>query len=443
MKPYSITRRLVLWLTLSVTAFWVTAAGLGASVMFDEFGEIFDSAMQETAERLMPLVLDDLIRHEPWSAPRRLQKSESAEEEYLTYQVRDASGKVLLHSYDTAAVPFKAPLQRGFWQDETSRVFTTVAAGSKIYVQVADSLAHRMEATQEGALALFLPILFLVPISIAAMLFIVRRVTAPVASLRRAIAAKDSGNLSPIALTDMPSELRPIGNSINLLLNRLNAALGAEREFTANSAHELRTPVAGAIAQMQVLIEELDQSKSKARALVIEQSLQRLSFLIEKLLQLSRAEAGIGSSDTPRDLIPIMRMVVEDFRSQVGLSRQIDFITPDGQRMIRSVNPDALAIVLRNLVENALHHGDDEAPVVIRIESDARVIVSNRARHIDPQDLDKLRKRFVRGNELSPGSGLGLSIVDRLLAQMNASLELRSRLLDQHHVFEAIVNFHG
>jgi len=441
MKPFSIARRLLAWLTLSIIVFWIAASGLGTYVMHEEFGEIFDSSMQQTAERLLPLVLDDLGRHDLRAAPLRLQKSGVALDEYLTYQVRDAAGRVLMHSYDTPSLPFKAPLTPGFWQDDRARIFTAAAENNAIFVQVADSLAHRIEATQDGAIALFVPVFVLVPLNVIVLLLIVRSATLPLTALRRTIAEKDGGNLSPVPLEGLPQELRPIANSLNLVLTRLSDTLNAEREFTANSAHELRTPIAGAMAQTQMLLGELGRSEARGRALLIEQSLQRLGFLTEKLLQLSRAEAGIGPSETLHDLVPVIELVVEDFRRQVGLTRQIDFANAAGIRLVRGVNPDAFAIALRNLIENAVLHGGDQQPIVVRIVSEAEIVVSNAAKLYTPTELRQFRERFVRGDDLSLGSGLGLSIADRLLTQMNASLELRSSTRGDDTIFEAIIRF--
>ncbi len=112
-------------------------------------------------------------------------------------------------------------------------------------MQVADSLDHRKEAATEGGFALLLPGLLLLPLSVLAVIYIVKRAVRPVDQLRQAISSKDSGNLSEIELDRMPVELQPIMHSVNLLLTRLRGALEAERELTANSAHELRTPIAG------------------------------------------------------------------------------------------------------------------------------------------------------------------------------------------------------
>lgn len=441
MKTFSITRRLIGWLAVSIAAFWIAATAFAGYIMHDEFGEIFDSSMQETAERLLPLIRDDLVGHEIGTAPRRLEHTGDEADDHLTYQVRDASGRVLIHSDDSAAVPFKAPLAGGFWQDGTVRVFTIADTGGQIFVQVADNLAHRAEAMQEGALALLVPMLILLPFSIGAMLFIVRRATAPLTRLRQAIADKDSGNLVPIAVDGLPYELLPIAGSINTLLTRLNAALGAEREFTANSAHELRTPIAGALAHAQLLMADLEDIEARKRAGMVEQSLRQLSALTEKLLQLARAEAGIGLQEEPVDLGPVIAMIAEDFNRHVGAAGRIKLSVAEGASLRHAVNPDAFAIALRNLIENALRHGEADAPVSIDVDAEGVIAVSNRARHFEANEVEKLRKRFVRGSHSGPGSGLGLSIVERILLQMGATLTLRSDAGEGGGLFRAIVRF--
>jgi two-component system OmpR family sensor kinase len=440
MRPFSITRRLLVWLTLSIVVFWGLAAGLGAYVMHLEFGEIFDSSMQRTAERLIPLVLDDLGKNHLPQAQTPLQATDSSSDGYLTYQVRDANGQVLMHSYRTPPQPFDAPLASGFWQDASARVFTASAANGGVFVQVADSLAHRTEAMWDAAVVLLLPIILLVPLNVIALLLIVRSATLPLTSLRRAIAAKDSGNLSPITTGGLPRELRPIATSLNLVLSRLTAALNAEREFAANSAHELRTPIAGAIAQAQMHIQELGQSPGRERAELIESSLQRLSRITEKLLQLSRADAGIGLSETPHDLAPVVDMVVEDLKRHGEGVRDIDVIRNLDADLVQSASIDTFAIVVRNLLENAISHGDPNGMVIVTVGHHF-LTVTNKSKPYATDELEHLRKRFVRDDALSEGTGLGLSIVDRLLAQMSACLELQSHARGSETIFEAIIRF--
>ena len=425
----SLAGQLMLWITVTITLLWLLAVAFGAFVMHDEFGEIFDSALQETAERLVPLVADDLLRRSDLTTPRRVEAIRApSEEEYLTYQVRDATGRVLLHSHTAVAAPFDAPLKVGFWQSATGRIYTAATEDGEIFVQVKDSAAERREATVEGSLALLLPVLLIVPVTIAAVWFVVRRVLAPVETLRGAIGEKDGGNLAAIDAAGLPLELRPILRSVNLLLARLRAVLAAEREFTSNSA-------------TQLLLAELKEAPVRARAQQVEASLQKLTRLTEKLLQLARAEAGIGVTETTFDLADVVGVVVTDFQRASDDAGRIRLRNALAGPSLREGTADAFAIVLRNLVENALLHGRAGEPVDIVLTPAGNLTIRNAASPMSEAELAAVRKRFSRGRTAAPGSGLGLSIADRLLAQMRASLVLTSPAPGQADGFQAEIVF--
>lgn len=443
----SMTRRLIVSLTFAMTFLWLLAVGLGLVVMEEELAEIFDGTLQDTAERLVPLVVDDLEHRgassnssseAPGAAPQQLQTaSSSGDHEYLIYQVRDRSGRVLIRSHDAPEQAFETPLKAGFWKDATYQFYTATSDDRRVFIQVADAFENREEAVREGAIALFLPLIFLIPVSGMAIWLVVRRAVRPVGDLRREIETKDGGNMEPIDASILPRELQPIAVSVNLLMTRLRTALDAEREFTSNSAHELRTPIAGALAQTQMLIAELTDSSSRHRAGQIEASLTRLSHLAEKLLQLSRAEAGIGIADKPADLGRILEMVLTDFwRGMANPSRLVFHRAPNAQ-LKGPFSEDAFAIVLRNLIENALVHGRPEASVEVFLEDGGPVRIVNSATAMTEAGLASIRRRFSRGKTEAAGSGLGLSIVERLLGQMNGRLVLLSPASGRDDGFEA------
>jgi two-component system OmpR family sensor kinase len=316
-----------------------------------------------------------------------------------------------------------------------------VAADGVTFVQVKDTAEERDEATREGSLALLLPVLLIVPITIAAVWFAVRRVLAPVETLRAAIAEKDGGNLAAIEAAHLPHELQPILRSVNLLLSRLRAVIASEREFTSNSAHELRTPIAGALAQTQLLLSELDGSPTRVRAQQIEASLQKLTKLTEKLLQLARAEAGIGVAETTFDIADVVGVVVTDFQRASEDADRIHFTSKLAVPRLYEGTADAFAIVLRNLIENALLHGRAGEPVEIHLTDEGNVQISNGSPQLSETELVAVRKRFARGKTVAAGSGLGLSIADRLLQQMRANLVLSSPVPGRIDGFQAEIVF--
>lgn len=434
LRTASMTRRLAIALTSVVAIFWMVALGLGVFVMQDEFSEIFDSGVQETAERLLHIVADD-ISTKPGDAAAKTIVAPALNAQYLTYQVRDGSGKVLFH--DGAPEPYSVPLAIGFSQTGTHRIYTAGTADGSLYVQVADALEHRTEALMEGGLALLLPLLILIPGSVVAIIMVVRSTLSPVGRLRDEILTKDSGNMAPIEEGALPRELRAIARSVNLLLARLKAALEAEREFTSNSAHELRTPIAGALAQTQRLLNEVPPA-FRQRTGQIERALLHLGRLAEKLLQMSRAEAGIGISGERTDLLPVLTVVMEDMeRSALGASRLNVHLAKDTV-LERPIRADAIAIVLRNLLENALIHSPRGSQVDVHVDANG-IRVTNDSAVIDQDALASLTKRFTRGPTEASGSGLGLAIVQRLVDQMHGKLLIASPARGMKRGFEVEV----
>jgi len=428
-----VTRRLILWLTATMVVFWLGAAVLGAAVMREEFDEVFDSALAETGQRLLPLVIDELALHEdgdddkdddePWT----IEPGDIPEhDEYLTYQVRSADGRVLLRSHDADRTPFAAPLVPGYFDTAANRIYTLAGSGGVIFLQVADPLDHRSEAMAEGALALILPLAALIPLSMAAIWLIVRRALAPVTVLRTAIGLRNGMNLEPLEAGGLPAELSGIALAVDDLLRRLRTALEAERQFAANSAHELRTPIAGALAQTQRLIAELPDGAARERATRIEASLVNLARLSEKLLQLARAESGIGLAAAPTDLVPVLRIVVDDLTRSTQAEGRIRLEIASGLRVERAVDVDAFAIVMRNLIENALIHGAADEPVGVMVDSGGIFSVRNGGAVIPAERLVDLTGRFRRGDTIALGAGLGLAIADSFARHMGGRLELRS-----------------
>ncbi|WP_280821675.1 sensor histidine kinase [Pseudaminobacter soli (ex Li et al. 2025)] len=433
------TRRLMRWLIGVAVLFWLAAAGLAAFVMYHEYQEVFDSALQETTQRLVPIVVDDLYQRGASTNPRRIDEAALAHKEHLIYQARDANGQVLLHSHDAPQQPFDVPLVTGFHQTATHRIYTEAALSGTLFLQVADPLEHRREAMRESAFSLLVPVLPLAPLSLVVIWLVVRQSLKPIGSFTREIAARDSANLSPIEVETLPTELGTIASSVNHLLARLRDAINAEREFTANAAHELRTPIAGALAQVQRLALELPTGGARIRAHNVETSLMRLTRLTEKLLQLARAEAGIGLAAEAIDLAVVIRLVAAEFeRSAEGAGRIVLDMEPS-YTLTRRVDVDAFAIVLRNLIENALIHGTADDPVTISIKNHDTISVSNSGPTVSPEELEKLTARFQRASANAKGTGLGLSIAATLARQMGGALDLRSPRANRSDGFEALL----
>jgi two-component system OmpR family sensor kinase len=432
----SLQKTLSFGLTFGVTLLWligVTASGLVAQ---HEMNEVFDSALQETAQRILPLAVTDILSREEGATQRRAPAMED-HDEYLTYLVRGVSGNILLQSHDTDLAVFGDRPRTGFFDTATHRIYGASAVSSTLFIEVAEPLAHRREAAFEAGIALLLPLFLLIPVSLLGVWWAVRFSLRTVVVFRESLEARGATDLSPVTVDQLPEEFEPIAASINRLLERLRRALEAERSFTASSAHELRTPLATALAKVQRLKTELTEETSLRKAGEIEESLRGLSRLSQKLLELAKAEGGGVLSEAPYDLVPVLQTIISDWeRWEPG---RLDMQVPETQ-VNSLLNPDAFAILVRNLVENALKHGDKDAPVKVRLSSDGILTVTNHGGIVAPEEMALLRQRFARSKTNASGSGIGLAIVDAIVEGAGMQLTLRSPGQGQQEGFEAELN---
>ena len=311
MWPSSLQVRLGLSLGLVLTILWLAAATVTAVIVRGEMDEVFDSALRETAERILPLAVTDIVGREDQGVTQRLAPIRE-HDEFFTYIVRDAEGRILLqsHAADPAVFPpYDGP---GFGQNATHRLYSDAALQGTISITVAEPLAHRASVALEIQMGLGLPLLVVLPLALASIILAVRFSLAPLHRFRTRLEARGVRDLSEVPAADLPTEIGPLAATLNSLLARLRDAFEAERSFAANAAHELRTPLAGAIAQAQRLRSETKDPTIDARAAEIEATLKRLTRLSERLLQLARAEGGRLRMDQSADVRTITRVVVED-----------------------------------------------------------------------------------------------------------------------------------
>ncbi|AZE22785.1 Sensor protein basS/pmrB [Pseudomonas chlororaphis subsp. aureofaciens] len=247
------------------------------------------------------------------------------------------------------------------------------------------------------------------------------------------------GDLSPIKVARLPAEIDPLAEAVNHLLERLRKALETERSFTANSAHELRTPLAATLAQIQRLRHEAPEGPLQLRAAKIENALRELARLSEKLMQLAKAEGGGLLSETPEDLIPLLAHGVEEWNR--GAAPRIRLQLPQTPRVCAAIDPDAFGILLRNLIENALKYGDPLQPVDVSLGADGCLRVVNGGPVVSPPVLQRLTERFVRGNSEASGSGLGLAIAQSIVHGVGGELHLASPASGRCDGFEVRVQF--
>ncbi len=435
--PQSLQGRLALAIGSSVALVWVITALITAATIREEMNQVFDSALEETGQRILPLAVQELFEAED-DGTAQLITTLREHDEFLTYVVRDRSGRILLRSHDADIQDFPPFRETGFARTPTHIIYYDAALGGDFTISVAEPLAHRSEAARETLMALGLPLFFLLPLTLGGIWLLLRIMLGPLRGFRDEVAARDGRDLTPVDGGRLPTEIRPVAEAVNALLERLQRTLDAERSFAANAAHELRTPVAAALVQVQRLQSEAKDESAIMRANNIESSLKRLNRMSEKLMQMARAEGSSMAVDTPHDLARIVKMLAQDL-AYTDHDNRLELDLPSGPVMSR-IDPDAFAIALRNLMENALRHGDAGAPVRVTLEPNGTLRVANAGPIVPPDELQTLTRRFSRRDRSAQGSGLGLAIVQVIADETGGQLTLHSPATGRTDGFEAVLH---
>jgi two-component system OmpR family sensor kinase len=425
----SVTERLTRSLLVGLALLWlagVLGSGLVLKRLIDQKS---DDELQESAVILLSLVryTDDVLVTAAVlgeTAP----PNAKATHEHLVYQVRDAAGRVLLRSHNAPPDLADVPMHEGLSEVGRWRVMTLADPVSKRFVQLADPLAERREALIDALLWLTLPLAALLAFAAYIVYRASQSLVQQVQRTADAVSRQDPQALGLLPLDGVVTEMKPAVEATNRLLARLAEALEAERSFTYNSAHELRTPIAGALAQAQLLAATAEGGTTKERADALVGALSRLARLAERLLALARAEGVQPLAEQWVDLAAVVRLTVDEFQHSPRLQ---------GRSIVADIAParvrgdlDAVGLAVRNLVENALVHGIGGTTIRVACRSTTEattLAVIDDGPGVRATEIPMLIKRFARGSGASAGgAGLGLSIVDTLARRMGAKLVLHS-----------------
>ncbi len=352
-----------------------------------------------------------------------------------SYAVLDADGRVLASSLaDNRAVASPAAQQEPqhyFSQERNGADIFGVSIkaevdGRAVVIQVAQDLAHR-DVLIDDIVAQFFWRVGWVTAPILLMLLVIdviifRRAIKPVIA-----ASRLAGRIGPartelrLPEENMPQEVLPLVQAVNQALDRLEAGFRGQREFTADAAHELRTPLA-------ILRTQVDMIEDRELAESLRNDVENMSRLVNQLLEIAELDTFVVAGDEIADLGAIAAEVAA-FIAPLALSRQRT-VEVSGARdpvLVRG-NGDALARAVRNLVENALAHTPPHTSVEIEVDAAGALSVMDHGPGVPIGVRDQIFRRFWRGDRRRSGSaGLGLSIVARTAEMHEAAVAVVDR----------------
>lgn len=461
----SIQRTLLWWLALGLLAGIAAATALIYGQARQEANALFDYQMRQVALALPSQFSGPAMPSLPPPLPPGTDNLFRSDEDVVIH-IWDGTGRSLYLSHSRPSLPPRAEL--GFSNVRTDdgefRIYS-VQLGPAV-VQIAQPMSARREVAARMALRTVAPLLLLLPLLGWMVWLAVGRGLRPVREIARQVGKRDANALSPLAVAQMPAEIAPLTEALNLLLARLSHAIDTQRAFIADAAHALRTPLTALQLQAQ-LVERADSEPARREAVGnLRDGLERLTHLVTQLLTLARHEPGAAvAGHQPIALRELAATAVGEM-TQAALDRNIDLgldgtdgdsgadgrngrnghdgdngddgrdgrATHDGRDadldgLTVQGDPDALRILLTNLIDNALRYVPAGGKVDVRVQrADAgrvALIVADNGPGIPPEQRARVLDRFYRVPDApSGGSGLGLAIVDEIAQVHRATLSL-------------------
>ncbi|MCP5306718.1 MAG: HAMP domain-containing protein [Chromatiaceae bacterium] len=470
-KSQSIRRRLLTMLISTILVAWLIVLLLVYRAAEHEVEEVFDADLARSALVLQTLLLHEVQEEKVIRAKAReitvelgedglarFPRLASALQDYthdgvretlelvgsvqragmhhgdtLVFVARLDDGSVILRDQRAPQIPVTPAgysdvrVDGGDW-----RIYGVRDAASGLTVQVGERHAFRSELVRYITHNTLMPLLLALPVLAVLVWIIVGRALSPLRRVVREVSRRAPGTLQPIVDDDTPYEIHSLVDALNSLFARVGAAIERERQFTADAAHELRTPLAALKAHLQVAKRQAAESttqQSLDRALA---GVDRATHSVEQLLLLARADAQQTRAmvSCEIDLRDVAAGVVAAM-SQFAFERDIDLGVDGDRGIVVCGDKTALEVLLRNLVDNALRYTPKGGTVSVEVARDdrtAQLHVRDSGKGIPPEERSSVFNRFRRGvgeqADGMSGSGLGLSIVQRIARLHSAEITL-------------------
>lgn len=404
------------WLVLSVVA-WREAES--------EAEELFDAHLAQTAALLVVLsgeesseLLEELPSHryarkvafQIWSDKGRLlARSSTAPREPLTDQMKGFSDRRINGRY---------------W-----RIYSKVDDLHHHRILVAESYEARNAVGKELAKHLLTPLVFALPLLALGLVLLMRQRFKTLHRLATSISQRSPDRLDPIDLADVPNEIQPMVDQTNRLLQRVSDSIEQERRFTADAAHEIRTPLAVIRTYAQVAAAAKDVEERERSLLSVVQASDRATHLLAQLLTMARLDNdALTNNFEICDLRKIAVEVIAEITPH-ALEKKVEVMLDEGSPSWVMGEPALLAVLLRNLIDNAIRYSPSNTFVAVTIKNTDRQIrltVSDQGPGIPAKERERVLSRFTRlAGHSAPGTGLGLSIALRVAQIHGATLSLQ------------------
>ena len=442
-KYQSLRKKLLLLLVPPLLILILIASTILYRFAIVEQRDAFDNALYDSAFSIYQLLQKSDENIETLSLPNdEKQFILNDQKDIVFYNVVDTGGKVLNGKNDAGLMPnlnkekANPSFRDGIVKNLKVRIVSTLVSiqknGTKlpVYIQVAETLNKRQALASNVLIDIIVPQVLLVLFTIGIIWFGVERGLQPLFDLQSAVSKRSYLDLSAIEMPNVPTEVMILVNSVNSLMRQLDGVLNAQNRFIADAAHQLRTPLAGAQAQLELALLENDSVQHQQLLARVSTSMERLSHTITQLLSLARNQQYASNNIvmSPVNLNRIAQEVTSDMVPTAIKKGLTMGFKADSQNTMVVGDSKRLKEMLYNLIDNAVLYSPAGGKVTVKIHREAGEIVLSvidNGPGIPKAEREKVFERFHRviGNG-QEGSGLGLALVMEIAQLHQANVEI-------------------
>lgn len=436
----TLRRQVLAWVSIPLAILWLISAYIDYDIARRYVNVAYDRALLESAldiGRQIRVLRGRVYVDLPEVAIQMLRTRETGQ---LYYLVTGPDGEYITGEPDIRPTQATRTGQAHYYDDTYRGQAVRVAAlqlpvetedvRGQVTVQVVENLSPRKELVRELSIGFALPQGLVAMLAFIVIWFAVTRALAPLSQLRQEIEQRSHRDLSPLPESHVPSEVRPLIESMNALLQRLSAALSSQQRFIADAAHQLRTPIAGLRTQTELALRLSAPDEVRTTLTQLQTAAEHTTHLVNQLLSLARAEPSAEHAQTMQnlDVAALARNTATEWVPR-ALAQNIDlgFDGPDAPVMING-DDFLLREMLGNLIDNAIRYtqrGGHVTVRVARIQNTVQIGVDDNGPGIPENERDAVLERFHRvlGTGVD-GAGLGLAIAREIVLRHGGHIQI-------------------
>ncbi|MEC5344195.1 quorum sensing histidine kinase QseC [Brenneria populi] len=438
MRSLSLRLRLAIGFILLTFICWGAAGLLSWHQTRHTINELFDTQQMLFAKRLAAMNPKEL-RMEARSLP----KTDNLAREQRGYQEEDAlafalftrDGQMVLSDGENGKDFIFNYVRNGFTEgrlhddDDKWRMVWLATEDNRHIVVVGQEWEYRQDRVLDIVKTNLMPWLFALPVMLLLMFWLLTRELSPLKLIARQLSRRPPEDDAPLDTRSIPKEVLPLVNELNSLFIRISDMLLRERRFTSDAAHELRSPLAALKVQTELALLSDDDEAVRRHALEnLNEGIDRATRLVDQLLILSRLDSESFVDEQMPVSLPslLQQMIVDHYHKAQAAGIELMLDIPQEPVVIQG-NPLLLAVLIRNLLDNAIRYGRKGGTIKLQLSARNIQIIDD-GPGLDGEALSRVGERFFRppGQEKS-GSGLGLSIVHNIARLHGMQVNLANR----------------